>query len=570
MPPKNNPLTHGKKQKALALLQRQQPAAAIPLLEQVCRTDRRDAEAWFMLASARQSLGQLGESASCYLQVLALQPDNAEAHYHLGNVLNEVGKNEEAAEQYKLAIASRPGYIEAHCNLGALYEQQNEYPRALACYREALRLAPERAELHYNVGCALKQLGQLEEAELRYRRAIELRPDFAEAHNNLANVLSENRTRWDEAINHHRRAFELNPDYIEAVYNLGIVLRSCGRLHEAIESYQKAIAGYERLGATRDPHYADAHVNISFAFLLTGNFREGWREYAWKWRCENAPPRPFTPTTWDGSDLGGRPVFLHAEQGLGDEIFFLRFAPELKRRGAGRIAYQSSKKIASLLARCTLIDRLATTAEPPAAGDAVFSVGDLPRLLGMERMNQIPSPVPLVPLAQQTEIIQKRLRASGPPPYIGVTWRAGIAGKERLLHKESPLVLTAQALKQTQGTILILQRHPEAGEIETFTQTLERPVHDFSELNDDLEQMLALLALIDEYVGVSNTNMHLRAGVGKTARVLVPSPPEWRWMAEGKESPWFPGFGVYRQEYDGSWEDAFAMLAADLKQTYGV
>ena len=99
---------------------------------------------------------------------------------------------------------------------------------------------------------------------------------------------------------------------------------------------------------------------------------------------------------------------------------------------------------------------------------------------------------------------------------------------------------------------------------------LGRPAHDLSTLNEDLEQILALLSLIDEYVGVSNTNMHLRAGAGKTARVLVPAPPEWRWMAEGNESPWFPGFGVYRQRYDGSWDEAFDMLATDLKQTHGL
>ena len=102
-----------------------------------------------------------------------------------------------------------------------------------------------------------------------------------------------------------------------------------------------------------------------------------------------------------------------------------------------------------------------------------------------------------------------------------------------------------------------------------FAATLGRPVHDLSALNEDLESMLVLLSLIDDYVGVSNTNMHLRAGAGKTARVLVPAPPEWRWMAEGKESPWFPGFSVYRQRYDGSWEGALAELQQDMCRAFG-
>ena len=157
----------------------------------------------------------------------------------------------------------------------------------------------------------------------------------------------------------------------------------------------------------------------------------------------------------------------------------------------------------------------------------------------------------------------------GPPPYIGVSWRAGTPDQKLSLYKTCPISLIASAFKDVPGTLLILQRHPAPGEIEAFARELGRPVHDLSALNEDLEQMLALLALIDDYVGVSNTNMHLRAGAGKTARVLVPAPPEWRWMAEGKTSPWFPGFAVYRQKYDGSWEEAFAMLAADLKASYG-
>ena len=160
--------------------------------------------------------------------------------------------------------------------------------------------------------------------------------------------------------------------------------------------------------------------------------------------------------------------------------------------------------------------------------------------------------------------MQAKLRVLGSPPYLGVTWRGGTWKKRNSLYKECPLALLAQALKGNHTTVLILQRLPRDGEIQTFCQLLGRPVHDLSALNEDLEAMLALLFLIDEYVGVSNTNMHLRAAVGKTARVLVPSPPEWRWMAEGRESPWFPGFSVYRQGYDGSWEGAFARLNQDM------
>jgi hypothetical protein len=181
----------------------------------------------------------------------------------------------------------------------------------------------------------------------------------------------------------------------------------------------------------------------------------------------------------------------------------------------------------------------------------------------------LPPAPPIAPLAERLEDMRLRLAAAGPPPYVGMTWRAGTTYEEQTgvawsLFKEVPVAGLAGALRTAHGTFLALQRRPGAGEIEALAQALARPVHDFTALNDDLEGMLALLALIDEYVGVSNTNMHLRASVGRTARVLVPYPAEWRWMARGRESPWFPGFRVYRQTLTGSWDRALAGLRDDL------
>ena len=216
-----------------------------------------------------------------------------------------------------------------------------------------------------------------------------------------------------------------------------------------------------------------------------------------------------------------------------------------------------------------VIDYVASAEESPAAGDTVFSVGDLPRLLRMAHVEEIPPSLTLTPLPAHVESLRQRLADCGPPPYLGATWRAGTPDKEDLLSKETPLARFARLLQPLRATVIALQRAPMSGELDQFTAALGRPVYDFSVLNDDLEAMLALLALLDDYVGVSNTNMHLRAAVGKTARVLVPTPPEWRWMAAGGESPWFPGFSVYRQGVDGDWTQALAQIESDLRDASG-
>jgi hypothetical protein len=255
-------------------------------------------------------------------------------------------------------------------------------------------------------------------------------------------------------------------------------------------------------------------------------------------------------------------MLIH-DQGLGDELFFLRFAPQLKARGAW-LAYLPGEKLRPIVQRLSCIDRVLDDSE--VQDDAAFRslVGDLPLLLDMDEAAKIPPPLPLPALAEHIAPMRARLAALGPPPYVGVTWRAGSKDKKNMLFKECPLSELATILKDLPGTVLVLQRLPQPGEIESFSQALGRAAYDLSALNDDLEQMLALLSLLDDYVGVSNTNMHLMAGLGKTARVLVPHPPEWRWMAAGEESPWFRGFKVYRQALDRDWREAFERLRRDL------
>jgi hypothetical protein len=157
--------------------------------------------------------------------------------------------------------------------------------------------------------------------------------------------------------------------------------------------------------------------------------------------------------------------------------------------------------------------------------------------------------------------VRERLRALGPPPYIGIAWRSGEprTGLFETLLKEVPPDALGNALRESQATLVSVQRNPHPGETDSIAANARRPVHDLSAMNADLEDALALMSVLDDYVGVSSTNVHLRAGAGRTARVLVPFPYEWRWMRDGP-SPWFPGTTVGRQSAAGSWSDAFAQI----------
>jgi hypothetical protein len=183
---------------------------------------------------------------------------------------------------------------------------------------------------------------------------------------------------------------------------------------------------------------------------------------------------------------------------------------------------------------------------------------------------RLPRSVSIPPQPERVTALRERLAQAGDPPYLALTWRGGTPPREQyegaawMLYKEISIELLAEILAGMPATFVSLQRNPGPGETGRLSRELGREVHDFSDLNEDLESMLALLALVDEYIGVSNTNLHLRAAAGRTARVLVPQPAEWRWMAAGASSPWFPGFSIYRQSLDGSWAQALAKLREDL------
>jgi hypothetical protein len=298
----------------------------------------------------------------------------------------------------------------------------------------------------------------------------------------------------------------------------------------------------------RHPGAAAVRAELGRRLLAEGRFAQGWAEYGWR---HGVPPSPLP-------DPAGKRVLVLPDQGLGDYLFFLRFAAKLRQRAA-KVAFACPEKLVPILEHgCNKGDY-----------DFALPAGDLPRLL-----NDTSTPGPLAIRIDGARVAgwRERLAALGPAPYLAVTWRGGTKraapefakGGEDPLHKEIDIAALGAALRVWRGSVLIVQRVPTVAEVPAFCNALGRVAHDLSGANDDLADIAALLSLTNEYVGVSNTNMHLHAGLGKTARVLVPFPSEFRWMHTTSTSPWFPGFSLYRQTSGRGWSDALSRLASDL------
>ena len=497
-------------------------------------------------------------------------PQEAEALFARGAAALEAGDLPGAEQIFHALVSAHPQLHAGWNALAVVTMRAGEPGLAEAHARRALALERRNPVYLNSLGVALGELGRFADAEAEFRRALKLKPVYPEGLFNLGKVLHK-QGRLADALRAYERAYAMQRDFPGLRLALAVMYQLHGRAGQALQVMREFPQLDERLAAyhadivaeaegaeaaiswmrstiAANPGWARVHYGLALMLLSTAQWREGWKEYLWRPNVSSAYGKP-------PAQLGeGKTIMLGAEQGLGDILFFLRFAPALKQRGV-RLAMECPPKLADVLAGNPLVDLGATTF------DEAVCVGDLPFLLGSE------DTPPAFPLAAKAKPV---LPATA--PYLALTWRAGTdtlrqrehGSVREALSKEVDVRALGEALRGWKGTVVALQRNPAVHEIDTLSKALGTPVHDLSALNEDLPAMLGVLDAVDEYVAVSNTNVHLRAGLGKPSRVLVPYPAEWRWMREGDASPWFPGCTVYRQPASRDWREPLARLRADL------
>jgi tetratricopeptide (TPR) repeat protein len=503
-------------------------------------------------ALAAHRAGDFDAAAKGYRAVLERVPDQADALHLLGLVRLSQGAASEAEVLIRRALKRSKAVAEIWNSLGNALAAQDKSKDAAKAFREALAINPKLAGALVNLGRLANAAGKAAEAEKLWRKALAEDPNNADAWTNLG-VFLYWQSRWNESVEVLERAASLTPGSPFVVNNLGMAYRVVGRAEESIACQERA---YQI-----DPRFGEARFAAAIAQLSLGRWTEGWKGY-----LSRPAPDHAEALSRDvlADDLSGRRFLVRKNQGLGDEIFFLRFIPELRCRGAGPIAYEPDTRLARMLERSAIVDQIRVDANREAVGETQLSVADLPFVLGMNTGDPVPQTIRLTPEESRLNEVRARLAAAGPGPYLGLTWRAGADGRMGIMRKEVPLAGFAAAVRDWPGTLIALQRQPFADEISTLAGLCGRAIADFTQDNDSLEDMLAIVSELDAYVAVSNTNVHLRAAVGQSTVVLVPSPPDWRWMASGDRAPWFPDCPLFRQQSDASWDAALTGLTAML------
>lgn len=529
------------------------PTDAIASFAQAIALDANFTEAHNNRAVLLAALGRHQEALEGYRHALRIAPQDARTLYNHANALKELGRREEALAGYDAALAKRPNYAEALCNRGSVLHDMKRFDQALDSFDRALALRPDIAEAHSNRGNVLRDLRRFEEALESYDRAIAMRPDYAEALGNRGTVLHDLK-RFGQALADFDRALALRPNYASAVNNRGLTLKELKRFDEAQACHDSVLA-------TRADD-VEAHWNESLLQLLLGNYARGWPKYEWRWQREPGIRlrRDFAQPLWLGEGpIDGRTILIHSEQGLGDAIQFCRYIPLLAARGA-RVIFEVQASLQTLMRGLAGVAEVVVSGTPLPPFDCHCPLLTLP-LAFRTRLETIPAEIPyLHASAPAAQAWCARLGPKGPRhrSRIGLVWCGNPDHKND--QNRSMRLRELLPLLDIDATFISLQKSARPDDAAMLADRSE--ILQVGEALTDFADTAALVSQLDLVISVDTSVAHLAGALGKPVWLLATHIPDWRWLLDRDDSPWYPSVRLFRQSEVRRWDEVILRLRA--------
>jgi len=549
-------LAHANRGNSLKELRRFDEALAS--YDQAIALDPASAESHYNRGNALRGLERFEEAVADYDRAIALRPSFAEAHYNRAVSLGDLDRPEEAVAGYDRVIELKPLYAEAHYNRGAALQRLDRPEEALASFERTLAVKPEYAEAHSNLGNVLKGMGRLDEAMARYDRAIAIKPAFADAHYNRGVVLGELQ-RLDEALAAYDRAIGISPELAVAHNNRGETLKALMRLDEALESYDRA--------AALRPGYGDALCNRSLVMLMQGRYREGWPMYEWRWKRRSSPlpARHFVQPLWTGAqDVAGKTVLLHAEQGLGDTIHFVRYAKLVQRAGA-RVILEVPKALMPLMRSAAGVDQLLPIGGRPPSFDLHCPLLSLPQAFGTD-LSSVPAEVPYLGVSEERKDRWRR-HIGGEGFRIAIGWQGNPAGKVDI-GRSFPVRLFDGISKVPGVRLISLQKNAGVEQLGDLPagMAVETLPDDFDAGDGAFLDSAAVMGCVDLVITSDTALTHLAGALGVRTWLPLKHVPDWRWLLDRSDSPWYPHHRLFRQRRRDDWSVVFREMESALRE----
>ena len=529
--------------------------------------------------------GHLQEAAKAFSEILILEPFNSSAYLFLGIINYRLGNHDFSIEFLKKTLEIDTDNSIAHYNLGIAYSAKGQFDKALDCYKITLNIDPNFAAAYYNIGNILIQNRQAGKAIEYFKNAIRLNPNFEPAYYNLGNIFMEMQ-QTDDAIDCYRNALKIDPNFVFAFNNLGNALREKGKLDEAIACYQKVLnldpglaQTYTSLGLALhekgmisdalnnyqialklDPALPEAHWNLAHIFLLRGNFKKGWEEFEWRWKLKGYYQYKIFQPQWDGSNISGLTILIHDEQGFGDTIQFARYIPMVAQKGA-RVIIGCRKELVNLLKNVEGVSKVIERGKPLPQFDIHCPIMSLP-LKFNTTIEKIPAATPYIsPDPLLIQIWRNLISHDDCNLKVGLVW-AGRREHKNDRNRSGSFDIFSSLIQLNNISFYNLQKGEAAKQFKnqhqgTILTDYMESIHDFSET-------AALIENLDLVITVDTAVAHLAGALSKPVWTLLPFSPDWRWMLDREDSPWYPTMRLFRQPSPGDWESVIGRVQESL------
>jgi tetratricopeptide (TPR) repeat protein len=554
-----NNLAHILRLKSDSAREAKQPKEALRFCRESVALNPNDAEALYLLGSQLHDAGQSEAAVEFLRKSLQLVPDSAHTLNNLGNALFATGSQEESLDCLQRALRINPDFPEACNNLGGVLKAMGRTQEAIAAYSRSIALQPKSPDVHSNLGNLLREAGQRELALQSYESALAIDADHAVTHNNLGNSYCETGD-WHRAIQSYRQALAIRPDYADAMNNLGTALEEIGQREEAMTLYCRSLV--------RQPGGVSAPWNIALLQLLRGEYEPGWPGYENRWRQSKQknsfrnftqPMLPILSGEHTGA-LKGKRVLLHAEQGYGDTLQFCRYAPMVAALGM-TVYLECAPELIRLMSSLAGVAELIPFGTPLPAVDFQCPLMSLPMVFGTA-LATVPADVPYLK-PNRSDMQRWGERFSGEPVglRVGLVWAGG--SNHQKDRDRSLRLADFAGLANAQGVIFYsLQLGEPAAQSASPPPGMK--LIDWTEDLNDFADTAAMLTHLDLIITIDSSVGHLAGAMGKTVWTLLAFHPDWRWLLDRNDSPWYPNTNLFRQTSPKDWRDPLARVKAAL------
>lgn len=482
---------------------------------------------------------------------------------------HRAGDLDGAIESYWAILAESPEDPDALNLLASALRRRGAVAEAVGLARRAARIAPERSDIRYNLGNALSAAGDAAAAAEAFETALDLDPCYAEAAANLG-IARARLGDPEAAIAAYERALAIDPAHRAAALNLGNLLGELGRHEASLERLRRVVADH--------PDLAEGHYNLGLALLRAGDYLQGFAAYEWRWRTPDfsSPVRHADIPAWDGSPFSDRRLLVHAEQGLGDTLQFVRFVAHARSLG-GTVTLEVPTVLKTILQGLAGADEITDQVEPGAHDLQVPLLGLPYRLgltlgaVGMRRAYLRPDPV-------RVAVWRDRLGPDG-RTLVGLGWRgnpASPADKGRSIRDPSILAPLARvpglrliALHKLDRTDLEPCPGPTGWAVAGLPFRVEHPGPDFDTGLAAFVDTAAVMTLCDRIVTTDTSLAHLAGALERPTDLVLKAVPDWRWRDAGETTPWYPTLRLVRQGAPGDFAGCIDRIARRLSDEIG-